>query len=246
MLSRSKFCIPFIKFLPPSIHNLFNKSVKKAIFTKFANRKGGIIQSLSSFKHSSFGSSENSSSIIQGSYGCVIDETSKPFDLPESFHECPAACEDKQKASTPMKSCNSLGSRSLELEPGAWFWFWDEPLGGKHVLGFYSLSLSFWYQTILTADSNSLLWVGFKDRVEADLWASVIRWVSRRIAMLSASLISLGLASLNRRRMSGSGRASMNCSRAIYSPHSGQLWGILVGSISDWVVREWFLYFTLP
>lgn len=111
-----------------------------------------------------------------------------------------------------MKSCNSLGSRSLELEPGAWFWFWDEPLGGKHVLGFYSLSLSFWYQTILTADSNSLLWVGFKDRVEADLWASVIRWVSRRIAMLSASLISLGLASLNRRRMSGSGRASMNCS----------------------------------
>lgn len=32
--SRSKFCIPFMKSLPSSNYNLFNKSAKRAIFTE--------------------------------------------------------------------------------------------------------------------------------------------------------------------------------------------------------------------
>lgn len=140
----------------------------------------------------------------------------------------------------------TLWGRGLwQLEPGAWFWFWDVPLGSKHVLGLYSLSIS---NNSYRRLSNSLLWVGFKDRVEADLWASVIRWVSWRIAMLSASLISLGLAiaSFNRRRMSGSGRASMNCSRA-YIHHTLVSCGVfLSGQFQTELVRELFLYFTFP
>lgn len=87
--------------------------------------------------------------------------------------------------------------------------------------------------------SNSLLWIGYKDRVEV-LWDSAIWWVSRRIAMISASLMSLGLVSLNRRRISGPGRASMKRSRAkVFNlPWSVVGYSCLVNFMTDWAYSE--------
>lgn len=124
MLSRPKFCIPlsFIKSLPQSIYNLFNKSVKKAIFTEsmIPKQKRGYFprpQQLQTQFPDLMDLEAPRIPVVSSKEATDVSlmRPQKPIDLPESFHECPAACEDKQKASTPMKSCNSLWSRSLTI-----------------------------------------------------------------------------------------------------------------------------------
>lgn len=77
--SRSKFCIPFMKSLPSSNYNLFNKSAKRAIFYRIHDpQKEKEVFSKSSAASDTdscpwgFGTSKTKhSSIILGRYGCA-------------------------------------------------------------------------------------------------------------------------------------------------------------------------------
>lgn len=171
MLSRSKLCIPFIKSLPPSIHNLFNKSVKKAISQNSQTEKGGIFQGLDSFKHSFLIDLMDLEApripVVSSKEATDVSLMRTQSHLTYLNLSMNARQHVKTSKKHPLlwKAVTLWGRGLWQLEPGAWFWFWDVPLGGKHVLGLYSLSLSFWYQIILTADSQ-ILYCGLGSRIE--------------------------------------------------------------------------------
>lgn len=133
--SRSKFCIPFMKTLPPSNHNLFNKSAKRAILTetiipkkkkRYAARPQQLQTQIPAFmdlelpripvayqKVTDVPPTSSCLSSLQNE-PTAIDETSKPAD---SLPECPAACEDKQEEPTPLENLAKDLHLSESTEP---------------------------------------------------------------------------------------------------------------------------------
>lgn len=121
--SRSKFCIPFMKSLPPSNYSLFHKSAKRAILTeplipkkkrRYSARPQipalmelelpipNTVTVISSQEDKDVQPTPFSSSSPQnGSRG--NDDTTVPVDLPESLPKFPVDCEDKQEESNPLE-----------------------------------------------------------------------------------------------------------------------------------------------
>ena len=132
--SRSKFCIPFMKSLPPSNYSLFHKSAKRAILTdplipkkkrRYSPRPQipalmelersipNTVTVISSQEDKDVQPTPFSSSSPQnGPWG--NDHTTVPVDQPESLPELPVDCEDKQEESNPLEKLAKENQRNRD------------------------------------------------------------------------------------------------------------------------------------